>query len=150
MLGLNNAWIVLSHSVNDFILHATAFENDTNCIASQMIGVIFIHQHLTGLTYNNISRLLQHCSFTLKVNPYAYVLHDAIWAVALALNESNDTDISATLNDIDFTGASGPVKIVNNERVGLAVDIVQVRSETITQLDNYVNNNLTISGVSRI
>ena len=149
------AWIVLSHSVNDFILHATAFENNTNCIASHIMeGIIFIHRHLTvqnhdsklisGLTYNNLSRMLQHRSLAPKVNPYAYVLHDAIWTVALALNESNETDISATLNDIDFTGASGPVKFVNNERAGLAVDIVQVRSENITQLGKYVNNNLTI------
>ena len=148
------AWIILSHSVDDFKSHAIVNER-SSCTADKLTeGVIFIQQHLTvqdhnlklisGLTYNNLSRLLQHRSLAPKVNPYAYVLHDAIWTVALALNESNDTDISATLNDIDFTGASGPVKFVNNERAGLAVDIVQVQSETIIQLGKYVNNNLTI------
>ena len=149
------AWIVLSHSVNDFISNATTLENSTNCIASRITeGVIFIQQDLTvkdhhlnlisGLTYNNLSQLLRHCSLAPKVNPYAYVLHDAIWTVALALNESNDTDISATLNDIDFTGASGPVKFVNNERKGLSVEILQVRGKRTKTLGIFVNDNLTI------
>ena len=147
------AWIILSHSVDDFKLHAAIVNERSSCTADKLTeGIIFIKQHFTvqddlklisGLTYNNLSRLLQHHSLAPKVNPYAYVLHDAIWTVALALNESNDTDISATLNDIDFTGASGPVKFVNNERKGLSVEILQVR-DVVTNLGIYIDGNLTI------
>ena len=146
------ARIILSHSVDDFKSHAAIVNERSSCTADKLTeGIIFIQQHLTvqdhdlklisGLTYNNVSQLLQHCSLTQKVNPYAYVLHDAIWTVALALNESNDTDISATLNDIEFTGASGPVKFVDN---GLSVEILQVRDTIITNLGSFVNDNITI------
>ena len=148
------AWIIIGHSVDDFESHAATVNKRSSCNADKLTeGIVFIQQHLTvqdhdlklisGLTYNDLSRLLQHHSLAPKVNPYAYVLHDAIWTVALALNESNDTDISATLNDIDFTGASGPVKFVNNKREGLSVEILQVR-DVVTNLGIYIDGNLTI------
>ena len=150
------AWIILGHSVDDFKSHAATMNiRSSSTVDILTEGIIFIQQHLTvqdhdlklisGLTYNNLSRLLQHRSLIPKVNPYAYVLHDAIWTVALALNESNDTDISATLNDIDFSGASGPVKFMNNEREGLGVKILQIRDTIITSLGYFINDNLTIT-----
>ena len=151
LIGPKYIWIILSHSVDDFKLHAT-----TSCTVDNLSeGILFIQQHLTvrdhnlklisGLTYNDLSRKLQQ---TPTVNPYAYVLHDEIWTVALALNESNDTDISVTLNDIDFTGASGPVKFVNNERKGLSVEILQVRDATTTSFGSFINDNLTVANGS--
>ena len=148
------AWIILGHSVDHFKSHAATVDKRSCCTVDILTeGIIFIQQHLivqdhdlkliSGLTYNDLSQLLQYRSLAPKVNPYAYVLHDAIWTVALALNESNDTDISATLYDIDFTGASGPVKFVNNEREGLSAEILQVR-DVVTNLGIYINENLTI------
>ena len=148
------AWVILGHSVDDFERQT---ENRSNCSLKEATeGIIFTQQHLTvsdqdmklisGVTYRELSQIFEE--YAIRVNPYANVLYDSVWTIALALNSSmqgNDTDISTIVNNIDYYGASGHVTFVDNERKGLRIDILQMKNTSTISVGYFINGNLTIN-----
>ena len=130
-------WIIAYHRMEDIAAYT---HHARGCDVETIVeGVIFIHQQLlsaensavlvSGLTYEQLVYDVYNSTFDSHHNPYRNILHDAIWATALALNasvrEGNstlDTNLLSShllkdaLNGVSFSGASGPIQFSNSNR----------------------------------
>ena len=162
---------------------------ETSCDKSEMLEAlegIFLLQYklqanptqtlVSGLTYEEYhNAYLQHLyKFAvstdipeLQANTYATVLHDQVWAFALALNKSLEnikslnasiadytfgqskiTDtIAHNLESVSFQGASGYIKFHSNRKPQTSVNIFQVQSGQAVSVAVYDPNedNLTFT-----
>ena len=133
---------------------------------------------VSGWTYeeyheNYLMRLAEFAKATgmqLQNNSYANVLHDEVWAIALALNNSLETlkslnltltdyglgqsiitdTIANKLEDISFQGAAGYIKFDSNQEAGSSINIFQVQrgQPVLVGVYNPNENNLTITDLN--
>ena len=138
-------------------------------LAEAMEDVLFIHFHTwkqddTELLYsrNNYSSFQSLYFKKLKAssivnclwsNPYASVLYDSVWAIALAVKNANIThitpqlqarqriitDIARELTMVTFEGASGFVNLSHKAvaAIQLTVDIIQVKQNKSISIGTY-------------
>ena len=130
---------------------------------------------VSGWTYeeyhdNYLMRLAEFATATgmqLQDNSYANVLHDEVWATALALNNSLETlkslnltltdyglgqfiitdTIASKLKNISFQGAAGYIEFDSNQEAGSSIDIFQVQrgQPVLVGVYNPNEDNLTIT-----
>ena len=164
-------------------------DSETSCDKSEMLealeGILLLQYKLqanptqrlvSGLTYEEYHKAyLQHLyKFAvstdipeLQANNYATVLHDQVWAFALALNKSVEnikslnasiadytfgqskiTDtIAHNLESVSFQGASGYIRFHSNRETETSVNIFQVQSGQAISVAVYDPNedNLTLT-----
>ena len=119
---------------------------------------------------NYLMRLAELANATdtqLQDNSYANVLHDEVWAIALALNNSLETlnslnvtltnyglgqsiitdTIASNLKNISFQGAAGYIKFDSNHEAGSIINIFQVQGgqPELVGVYNPNEDNLTIN-----
>ena len=175
-----------------YIFHERTFqellESETACDEGEMTEAlegIFLLQYrlraephdtlVSGWTfeeYHNdyLMRLAEFATATgmeLQDNSYATVLHDEVWAIALALNNSLETlkSLNVTLADyglgqsfvtdmiaqnmknISFQGAGGYIEFDSNQEAGSSINIFQVQrgQPVLVGVYNLDEDNLTIT-----
>ena len=161
--------------------------SETSCDKSEMLEAlegVFLLQYkmqanptqrlVSGLTYEEYHKAyLQHLykfansTDELQPNTYATVLHDQVWAFALALNKSIEdikflnvsiadytfgqskiTDtIAHNLEKVSFQGASGYIRFDSNRKTETSVNIYQVQGGKAVLVAVYDPNedNLTLT-----
>lgn len=129
------AWVVLYHHVED-ILSYTKTARVRGChgdVRSILDGVIFIHQQLS---VENDDRKQNHSPFSTSTegNPYAFILYNIIWSMALTL-EKNSSDVLGFLSNSDSN--------INLQRV----KIYQIQNCSAKLLGMYANNSLEITHI---
>ena len=128
---------------------------------------------VSGWTYEEYQKNYQmrlaglDTSMKLQNNIWANVLHDEVWAIALALNNSLGTlkslnlsvtdyglgqsiitdTIASNLKNISFQGAAGYIKFDSNQEAGSSVNIFQVQrgQPVLVGVYNPNEDNLTIN-----
>ena len=74
-------------------------------------------------------------------NNYANAMYDSVWVFALALNGNvmveHDYDIHDQLEDINFSGALGPINFNGSQDVKTTVNIFQVRKGKVHHIADY-------------
>ena len=133
---------------------------------------------VSGWTYEEyhddyLMRLVEFATATgmqLQDNSYANVLHDEVWAIALALNNSMETlkSLNLTLTDyelgqsiitdmiarnmknISFQGAAGYIEFDSNQEAGSSISIFQVQrgQPVLVGVYNPNENDLTITDLN--
>ena len=178
-----------------YIFHERFFqeflESDTACDEREMTDAlegIFLLQYrlqakqddtlVSGWTFkeyhdNYLMRLAEFATATgmqLQDNSYATVLHDEVWAIALALNNSLETfkslnvtltdyglgqsiitdTIASKLKNISFQGAAGYIKFDSNQEAGSSINIFQVQrgQPVLVGVYNPNEDNLTITDLN--
>ena len=122
---------------------------------------------------NYLMRLAEFATATgmqLRDNIYANVLHDEVWAIALALNNSLETfkslnvtltdyglgqsiitdTIAGKLKNISFQGAVGYIRFDSNQEAGSSINIFQVQrgQPVLVGVYNPNEDNLTITDLN--
>ena len=175
-----------------YIFHERSFqellESETVCdereLTAALEGIFLLQYRLhaepddrlvSGWTFeeyhdNYLMRLAELANATdmqLQDNSYANVLHDEVWAIALALNNSLETlnsinvtltdyglgqsiitdTIASNLKNISFQGAAGYIKFDSNQEAGSSVNIFQVQGgqPVLVGVYNPNEDNLTIN-----
>ena len=166
-------------------------ESKTTCDESELEealeGIFLLHYRvhaeshdtlISGWTYeeyhgNYLVQLAEFATATgmqLQDNNWANVLHDEVWAIALALNNSLETLRSSneTLNDyglgqsivtdiiasnlksISFQGAAGYIKFDSNQEAGTSINIIQIQrgQPVLVGVYNPNEDNLTITDLN--
>ena len=133
---------------------------------------------VSGWTYEEyhddyLMRLVEFATATgmqLQNNSYANVLHDEVWAIALALNNSLETlkslnitltdyelgqsiitdTIASKLKNISFQGAAGYIEFDSNQEAGSSINIMQVQrgQPVLVGVYNPNENNLTVTDLN--
>ena len=142
-------WILHSYWLDDFL----RYSKQSKCnLQNAMEGVLLVRYKLkagdnislsSGYSYREYQHQYQlepaqfseHClNVSLRANPFADVLHDAIWTAALALNNSVDS-ITGEMAQISFYtrvphsfgGALGQQMLNVSHSTPSAIDIIQIR-----------------------
>ena len=178
-----------------YIFHERTFqellESETACDEGEMTEAlhgIFLLQYrlraepndtlVSGWTfeeYHNdyLMRLAEFATATgmeLQNNSYANVLHDEVWAIALALNNSLETlkslnetltdygfgqfiitdTIASNLKNISFQGAAGYIEFDSNQEAGSSINIIQVQKgqPVLVGVYNLNEDNLTLTDLN--
>ena len=178
-----------------YIFHEHIFQillkSNTTCdereLREAFEGIFLLHYRLhaephdtlvSGWTYeeyheNYLMRLAEFATTTgmqLQDNSYANVLHDEVWAIALALNNSLETlkslnvtladygfgqsiitdTIASKLKNISFQGAASYIEFDSNQEAGSSINIFQVQrgQPVLVGVYNPNENNLTITDLS--
>ena len=178
-----------------YIFHERTFqellESETVCDEGEMTDAlegIFLLQYrlhaephdtlVSGWTYEEYHHdyLVQLAEFAtatgmqLQDNSYATLLHDEVWAIALALNNSLETlkSLNLTLADyelgqsiitdmiarnmknISFQGAAGYIEFDSNQEASSSINIVQVQrgQPVLVGVYNLNEDNLTITDLN--
>ena len=162
-------------------------ESETTCDESELTAALegsFLLQYrlhaepddtlVSGWTYEEyqknyqmrLAELIKDTGMKLQTdNSWANVLYDEVWAIALALNNSqetlkslNETDyglgqsiitdtIASNLKNISFQGAAGYIKFDSNHEAASTIDIFQVQGgqPVLVGVYNPNEDNLTIN-----
>ena len=175
-----------------YIFHERTFqellESETACdegeITEALEGIFLLQYRLhaephdtlvSGWTYEEyhndyLIRLAEFATATgmqLQDNSYATVLHDEVWAIALALNNSLETfkslnliltdyglgqsiitdTIARNMKNISFQGAAGYIEFDSNQEAGSSISIFQVQrgQPVLVGVYNLDEDNLTIN-----
>ena len=167
------AWILHSYWLNDF----QSYSMQSKCDLQKAIeGVVIVRNKLqpdsnftlfSGHSYadyqknyqGELSKLSKKNNADLRPNPYANVLHDAVWIAALAFNDSQykaDKYSAAKMqgtsnsNTFSFAGAQGQVDInIDGSVVARTIDIIHVKGMQETHVGQY-KRNFTFSNISFI
>ena len=185
LTGPEYVWIIQDHDVNDLLSYVS--ENCPRDVLLKAIESVFLFRYqyqppeddielVSGDTYNKFYAEYLRRVGDLKPNLFANVLHDSVWAFAIALNEtleyintsnsrsvvdyvqhfgkSEITNIMRDrLEETTFHGASGDIHFNNLSDVEAIVNIFQLGvNGTPTQIGWYDQQtgkiNLTLSTVS--
>ena len=117
-----------------------------------------------------LAELANATDMQLQDNSYATVLHDEVWAIALALNNSLETlnslnvtltdyglgqsiitdTVASNLKNISFQGAAGYIKFDSNHEASSSINIIQVQRGQPVLVGVYDPNedNLTITDLN--
>ena len=178
-----------------FIFHEHIFQillkSETTCdereLTEALEGIFLLQYRLhaephdtlvSGWTFKEyhddyLMRLAEFATATgmqLRDNSYANVLHDEVWAIALALNNSLETfkslnltltdyglgqsiftdTIASKLKNISFQGAAGYIKFDSNQEAGSSINIFQVQrgQPVLVGVYNPNEDNLTITDLN--
>lgn len=155
-------WIVHSHLQEDFKMYSQHASSKPMCTFEQALEGVILVQHLltpenvsqklvSGITYDDLLRLYYN---TTKPNPYANILHDAVWTLALALNSSS-LDVNKFSNDaisniirsqnFQFNGSSDHVSFAGETRQSTQQAIYQIRGGMLLSLGHVKNGTLFAS-----
>ena len=119
------AWILEDQEVDELLSHARG-NCTANVIRSALENTILLHTQsqpsklsnkiVTGSTYETYLRrymeiLTESGGGMLKFNRYANVMHDSVWAFALALNQSLDEIAACNVTVTDFVSEFGRKKL---------------------------------------
>ena len=144
------AWIVHSITFTDFSL-ATEFADLNSCnIQTALEGVILLEHRLNGKTslpgttsslmgYTNedyfkkymerLANLSAKVNAPLRPNAYANLLHDSVWALALAFQHGQvNNSILAIVSNISFMGTMGIISFNGSLEITTGVDIFQIKN----------------------
>ena len=165
----NYVWLYVEVDSNTLLIRNTNGCAKDIILAEAMEDVLFIHLHTwkqddTELLYsrNNYSSFQSLYFKKLKAssivnclwsNPYASVLYDSVWAIALAVKNANIThitpqlqarqriitDFARELTMLSFQGASGFVNLSHKEvaAIQLTIDIIQVQQAKPIRIGSY-------------
>ena len=122
-------WILQDHKISDLILHAHG-NCTTKKITEALRNIILLRYQyeqrdtsrmlVTGSTYESYLRqylnIINESGGSLQYNQYANIMHDSVWAFALALNQSLDTILQLRYNMtvIDFVNEFGREQLTNS------------------------------------
>ena len=125
-------WIVQDHEINDLAYYAhgscttkklTEALQNTTLLRYQYEQVDTLRKLVTGTTYDEYlqqyTKVLNESGGNLKYNQYASVMHDSVWAFALALNQSLDTIARCNMTVIDFMKEFGREQLTNTIEANL-------------------------------
>ena len=180
-------WIFPSRNLNELYANSDSCDNE-ELLYSAMNNVMLINFELenrnssttlvSGHTYEEykeeydresdnllkeekFSNLLKHFNYTTG-NPYANIMYNAVWALALALNKSlqdlksrgfhlfdyeyNNSEITSIIEDhlknVSFTGTLGTVAFDKYREVTTRVGIYQIRNNNEVEIATIQNGKL--------
>ena len=186
-------WIFPSRSLNELDANSDSCDNN-ELLYSAIKNVMLINFELenrnssailvSGHTYEEykeeydresdnllkeekFSNLLKHFNFTTD-NPYANIMYNEVWALALALNKSsqelksrgfhlfdyeyNNSEITSIierhLKDVSFAGTLGTVAFDEHYEVSTEVGIYQIKNNNEVKIAKLRNGKLNLSNIS--
>ena len=155
----NYAWLLLEKDAQDWSA-STKCNDGTMGEAGE--GVFLLRYQLqpsdqnskliSGITYNEYLQNLYEISGMNHSNPYANVLYDSVWTIALALNKSMFQEdfrncsgkvecireaIKNELPNVSFAGSLGNIYFDSNQEVKTQINIFQFRNGTSVRIGYY-------------
>lgn len=172
LTGPEYVWILQNHEVSDLLENAPE-DCHRESLQKALQNVFLLQRYdqpgdheaelVSGETYNSYKQNYSERTSNPHLNLFANVLHDSVWAFALALNKSlNDFNKSTgkdrkikmmekQLKEISFQGASGRVQFNDHLDVNAIIGIFQVVSlnGTLIELEvgfyNQTTNNISLN-----
>ena len=157
------AWIVYGHQFGDVLREA---DSSSYCdIREALEGVLFLNIGfqpdnptdviVSGQTYEDYTREYQtYSNSTLPDMSRVNLLYDSVWALALALNSTEElTNASLAkdrLSSVAFAGASGSISLSGSSQNLRRVDIFQIQVGDSKTIGHYVNNSIVVNHTSLV
>lgn len=157
-------WIFRNRRVEDFKDFVCG--DDSTAMMKALENVFLINYKLepnstnetlvSGYTYEEYQ-----CQLGNNTNVYSNALHDSVWALALALNNSLDLHdygpgksnitsvIESNLQTVNFSGALGRIYFKGNREAETTVEILQVMNGTAVKIGYYSPQFQMLNLVSR-
>ena len=157
------AWIVYGHQFDDVLREADCYYYCD--IREAVEGVLFLNIGfqpdnptdviVSGQTYEDYAREYQsYSNFTFPDMSRANLLYDSVWALALALNSTeeltNASLVKDTLSSVAFAGASGSISLSASSQNFRRVDIFQIQEGDSKTIGYYQNNSVVVNHTSLV
>ena len=110
---------------------------------------------VSGQTYEDYASEYQsYSNFTFPDMSRANLLYDSVWALALALNGTeeltNASLVKDTLSSVAFAGASGSISLSGSSQNLQRVDVFQIQEGNSKVTGHYLNNSVVVNHTSLV